>query len=196
MKGTAMAALLALFSAVCVAQNTIPAKPETVARMKNDYLHIPLQTIAGQSTTLSAYAGKVILLVNTASKCGYTPQYAGLEALYKKYRDRGLVVIGFPANNFKDQEPGTNAEILQFCQANYGVDFPMMSKISVKGADEHPLYRYLTTESPYPGEITWNFNKFLLDREGRVVARFDSKVTPEDPQVTAKIEELLAAGSK
>jgi glutathione peroxidase len=192
MKRTGIAALLALFSIAGAAQVPTPAVPEsTVVSMKTDYLHIPLQTIAGDSTSLAAFAGKVILLVNTASKCGYTPQYAGLEALYEKYKDRGLVVIGFPANDFKQQEPGTNPQILEFCRAKYGVTFPIMAKISVKGPAQHPLYRYLTGESPFPGEITWNFNKFLLDREGRVAARFDTKMKPDAPAVIAAIEELL-----
>jgi glutathione peroxidase len=184
--------MLALFSMAGAAQEPTPAQPESTAViMKTDYLHIPLTTIAGDSTTLADFAGKVILLVNTASKCGYTPQYAGLEALYQKYQERGLVVIGFPANDFRQQEPGTNAEIIEFCRANYGVTFPMMAKISVKGEAQHPLYRYLTEESPFPGEITWNFNKFLLDREGRVAARFDTKMKPDDPAIIAKIEKLL-----
>jgi glutathione peroxidase len=192
MKWTIAAVVLALASVVLAAQNTAPAQPESKdVKMKTDYLHLPLTTITGDSTTLAAYAGQVILVVNVASKCGYTPQYAGLETLYQKYRDRGLVVIGFPANNFKQQEPGTNAEILEFCRAKYGVTFPMMAKISVKGEDQHPLYRYLTGESPFPGEITWNFNKFLLARAGQVVARFDTKMKPDDPAVIAKIEELL-----
>lgn len=175
---------------ICRAEDQI-TKPETTAVTTPDYLHIPLVTITGDSTSLSAFTGKVILLVNTASKCGYTPQYAGLESLYQTYKDRGLVVIGFPANNFLKQEPGTNAEILEFCQTKFSVTFPMMEKISVKGDSQHPLYRYLTKESPFPGTITWNFNKFLLDREGRVAARFDTKTKPESSEVMARIEELL-----
>jgi glutathione peroxidase len=156
-----------------------------------NYLDIPFETISGDTTDLAAYHGKVILIVNVASKCGFTPQYKGLEALYRKYKDRGFVILGFPANNFKQQEPGTNAEILTFCKANYDVTFPLMSKISVKGEDQHPLYTYLTKDSPAPGEITWNFNKFLVDRNGAVITRFDSKVTPEDPQLVAAVERLL-----
>jgi glutathione peroxidase len=194
MRRTGIAVMLALFSIAGAAQEPTPAPPESTAViMKTDYLHIPLTTIAGDSTTLADFAGKVILLVNTASKCGYTPQYAGLEALYQKYQERGLVVIGFPANDFRQQEPGTNAEIIEFCRANYGVTFPMMAKISVKGEAQHPLYRYLTEDSPFPGEITWNFNKFLLDREGRVAARFDTKMKPDDPAIIAQIEKLLGA---
>ncbi|MFW9770224.1 MAG: glutathione peroxidase, partial [Candidatus Thorarchaeota archaeon] len=137
------------------------------------------------------FKGKVVLIVNTASKCGFTPQYEGLQELYEQKKDDGFVVIGFPANNFKSQEPGTNEEILNFCRTNYGVTFPMMAKISVKGEDIHPLYKYLTEDSPYPGEITWNFNKFLLDREGNVVARYDSKITLEDSKLLSKIDDLI-----
>ncbi|RPH93617.1 glutathione peroxidase [candidate division KSB1 bacterium] len=153
---------------------------------------MPLKTIAGDTTNLGAYSGKVVLIVNTASKCGFTPQYAGLEKLYEQYKDSGFVIIGFPANNFLRQEPGTDSEILSFCQSNYGVTFPMMSKISVKGKDQHPLYTYLTKDSPQPGTITWNFNKFLLDRQGNVVARYNSKVKPDDKELVAEIEKLLA----
>jgi glutathione peroxidase len=155
------------------------------------YLSIPFQKISGDTTNLAAYKGNVILVVNVASKCGNTPQYAGLEALYRKYKDRGFVILGFPANNFGKQEPGTNAEILTFCKTNYDVTFPMMSKISVLGDDQHPLYTYLTKESPQPGKITWNFGKFLLDRNGAVIARFDPKTKPDDPALVSKIEKLL-----
>lgn len=192
MKTVGITLMLVLGNLFCMAQNPIPAQTESTAvTMKTDYLHLLLRTITGDSITLANFAGKVVLLVNTASKCGYTPQYTGLEALYKSYKDSGLTVIGFPANDFKQQEPGTNAEIAEFCRANYGVTFPMMEKISVKGEAQHPLYKYLTKESPFPGEITWNFNKFLLDREGRVVARFDTKIKPDDPQIITRIEELL-----
>ena len=155
------------------------------------YLTIPFKTITGDTTDLAAYRGKVVLLVNVASKCGHTPQYAGLEAMYRKYKDRGLVILGFPANNFGEQEPGTDAEILTFCKTTYDVTFPMMSKISVKGDTQHPLYTYLTKQSPVPGEITWNFNKFLLDRNGHVIARWDQKTEPNDPKLVAVVEKLL-----
>lgn len=156
------------------------------------YLNIPLETISGDTISLAAFNGQVVLLVNVASKCGYTPQYEGLEALHRKYKERGFTVVGVPANNFKNQEPGTNDEILAFCRANYDVTFPLMAKASVKGDDQHSLYRYLTADSPFPGAITWNFNKFLLDRSGRVAARFDTKSAPLDADVVSKIEELLA----
>ena len=154
-------------------------------------MNIPFQTITGDSASLSDYAGKVILIVNVASKCGYTPQYAGLEELYRTYKDSGFVILGFPANNFKNQEPGTNEEILKFCKSKFGVTFPMMAKISVKGEDKHPLYVELTEKSKFPGDITWNFNKFLLDRKGNVVARFDSPVEPMSDELVGHIKELL-----
>jgi glutathione peroxidase len=155
------------------------------------YYHIPFQTIWGKPDSLAAYSGKVLLVVNTASKCGHTPQYAGLEKLYSQYKDSGLVVIGFPENNFKNQEPGTNEQIAAFCKETYGVTFPMMSKISVKGDDIHPLYAYLRTQPDSTYDITWNFNKFLIDRHGKVMARYSENVEPEDPQVLDRIKELL-----
>jgi len=148
--------------------------------------------IDGQPMPFDYYRGQVLLIVNVASQCGYTPQYAGLEALYTKYKDQGLVVVGFPANNFGGQEPGTNQEIKTFCSRKYNVTFPLYSKISVKGTDQAPLYKFLVKEDPtHSGEIKWNFTKFLVDRNGNVVRRFESAVTPDDPQVVAAIEKLL-----
>jgi glutathione peroxidase len=135
-----------------------------------------------------------VLIVNVASRCGFTPQYAGLEALYEKYKDRGFVILGFPANNFGGQEPGTNEEIKTFCSSKYNVTFPMYSKISVKGDDKAPLYQFLTDQQANPatgGEIQWNFTKFLVDKNGKVVARFEPKVTPESPDVAGAIEKAL-----
>jgi len=149
-----------------------------------------LNTIDGAPAPLSAYKGKVVLVVNVASKCGYTPQYAGLQKLYEKYKDKGFVLIGVPANNFGGQEPGTNEEIKTFCTRNYSVTFPMMSKVSVKGEDRTPLYRYLTESTG--GEVEWNFTKFLIDRKGNIASRFSSKVTPESPDMTGAIEKALA----
>lgn len=152
--------------------------------------------IDGQDTNLGKYRNKVILFVNTASKCGYTPQYKGLQAIYDKYRDRGFVVLGFPANNFGGQEPGTEKEIKEFCTLKYKVTFPMFAKISVKGADKHPLYQYLTDKKTNPkfgGEITWNFNKFLANNRGEIIGRFSSKETPESKDVTSLIEKALSA---
>jgi glutathione peroxidase len=169
-------------------------EPDTgkVATDSTGYLDYPFLTITGDTTRLADFNGKVLLVVNTASECGFTPQYAGLEKLYRKYKDRGLVVIGFPANNFGGQEPGTNKEILNFCTTKFDVTFPMMSKISVKGEDKHPLFVYLTEESPLPGEIQWNFSKFLLDKNGRLAARYPSKVTPMDSGLVSTVEALLS----
>ena len=153
-----------------------------------------LNSIDGSPAPLSAYQGKVVLIVNVASRCGFTPQYAGLEALYEKYKDRGFVILGFPANNFGGQEPGTNEEIKTFCSTKYNVTFPMYSKISVKGNDQAPLYQFLSDKQANPstgGEMQWNFTKFLVDKNGKVAARFESKVTPESPEVAGAIEKAL-----
>jgi glutathione peroxidase len=153
-----------------------------------------LKNIDGKDAKLDQYRGKALLLVNVASQCGYTPQYEGLQKLYSKYKDKGLVVLGFPANNFGAQEPGSDQEIKTFCSTKYNVTFPMFSKISVKGPDEHPLYKFLTdqeTDPKFAGEISWNFNKFLIDKNGNIVARFDSKDTPESDKVVAAIEQAL-----
>ncbi len=162
--------------------------------MTNDsvtFTTIPFKTISGSDSSLTDFSGKILLIVNVASKCGFTPQYEGLQSLHEKYKDKGLVVIGFPANNFGAQEPGTDEEIQKFCSTNYHVTFPMMSKVSVKGKDKHPLFAYLTERSTIPGEIKWNFGKFLLDRHGRLIARFASDVKPLDTQLTSKIESLF-----
>ena len=152
-----------------------------------------LNSIDGKPAPLADYKGKVVLLVNVASQCGYTPQYTALEAIYEKYKDQGFVILGFPANNFGAQEPGTNEEIKTFCTRKYSVTFPMYAKISVKGADQAPLYGYLTKETGagIAGDIKWNFTKFLVDREGKVVQRFEPAVTPDSKEVTAAIEKQL-----
>jgi glutathione peroxidase len=153
-----------------------------------------MKSIDGQPVSLKSYSGKVVLLVNVASKCGFTPQYAGLESLYEKYKDRGFVIVGVPANNFAQQEPGTNEEIKKFCSNKYNVSFPMMSKVSVLGDDETPLYRFLTDKSQNPqvaGDIKWNFTKFLFDRNGKPVARFEPAVTPDSSEVQTAIESAL-----
>jgi glutathione peroxidase len=154
-----------------------------------------VKDIDGNDVKLKKYKGKVALVVNVASKCGYTPQYEGLQAIYEKYKDQGFVVLGFPANNFKNQESGTNAEIKEFCESKYKVTFPMFAKISVLGEDQEPLYKYLTnkeTNPQYAGDITWNFNKFLVDKNGKILARFTSKDTPQSEAVTQAIEKALA----
>jgi len=148
-----------------------------------------LNSIDGKATPLAGFKGKVTLIVNVASQCGFTPQYAGLEALYEKYRDHGFVIAGFPANNFGGQEPGTNEEIKQFCNRNYSVKFPMFAKISVKGADKAPLYQYLT--DTMGGDVQWNFTKFLVDKNGKVIKRFDSSVEPDSPELVSAIEAAL-----
>ncbi len=148
-----------------------------------------MDSIEGTPVALSQYKGKVALVVNVASRCGFTPQYTALEATYREYKDRGLVVLGFPANNFKNQEPGTNAEIQDFCKRTYDVTFPLFSKLSVLGEDKAPLYQFLTAGGP---EIEWNFTKFIVGRDGTVVARFPSKVKPDSPEVVSAIEKALA----
>src|SRR5665647_342951 len=148
-----------------------------------------VEALDGSTIDFAKFKGKKILIVNTASKCGFTPQYEGLEALYEKYKDR-LVVVGFPANNFNSQEPGSNTEIKEFCKKNYGVTFPMAAKISVKGADIAPIYKWLCNKSEngvLDAEIKWNFNKFLLDENGKIIAKFDSKVTPMSEELTSKL---------
>ena len=179
---------------------------------------IPLATLSGKPTSLGSFRGKVLLLVNVASKCGFTPQYTGLESLYQRYRDRGLVVLGFPANDFAGQEPGTEQDIAKFCSVDYPVSFPLFSKSVVTGPDKHPLYRELIAQRPdrtengsglrehlaeylhtqglpgptNPPELLWNFEKFLIDRNGNVIGRFASDITPDDPRLTSAIETALA----
>jgi glutathione peroxidase len=178
-----------------------------------DLQRIPLETIDNQPTSLAAYAGKVLLVVNTASKCGLTPQYAGLEALYTHYRNQGFVVLGFPSNDFAGQEPGSNTDIASFCSTNYAVDFPLFSKVRVVGAQKHPLYAaliaqqpraadtesfreklkgYNITPNPEP-EVLWNFEKFLIARDGRTVARFSPDMAPDDAALVKAIENELKA---
>ncbi len=153
-----------------------------------------MNDIDGKSVQLSQYRNRVVLIVNVASKCGFTPQYKGLEELYLKYKDKGFYILGFPANNFMGQEPGSNEEIKNFCSLTYGVTFPMFSKIDVKGINIAPLYSYLTDKKLNPkfgGDISWNFNKFLIDKKGNIINRFDSAVKPDDPKLVNAIEEAL-----
>ena len=155
---------------------------------------IPLKDIDGKDTSLKVYSGKAILIVNVASQCGFTPQYEGLQALYMKYKDQGLVIAGFPANNFGGQEPGSNEEIGAFCKSKYGVTFPMFSKISVKGGDIAPLYKFLTDKTANPktgGDIQWNFTKFLVDRNGKVIQRFEPDVEPLSPELESAVAAAL-----
>lgn len=181
--------------------------------MSTSVLDIPVNKITGENTSLAEFKGKVLLVVNVASKCGLTPQYEGLEKLYEQYRGQGLVVAGFPANDFKSQEPGSNDEIQSFCTSNFGVKFPMFSKITVVGADKHPLYTALTSAQPKAEslsevpfreklkgygiettsdpEVLWNFEKFLVSREGKVVKRFAPDTAPDAPELVAAIETEL-----
>jgi glutathione peroxidase len=174
--------------------------------MATSIYDIPLKRIDGTPATLGAYKGDVLLIVNVASKCGLTPQYDGLETLYKEKHVEGLDVLGFPCNQFGGQEPGTEGEIAEFCRLTYGVEFPMFAKLDVKGPDQHPLYTALTEAQPQrtlsprvanpkpaEGDVRWNFEKFLVARDGRVIGRFDPNVTPEDPVLTGAIEAALAA---
>ena len=151
-----------------------------------------MQRIDGATQSLGDYRGKVLMLVNVASKCGQTPQYEVLERVYEQYRARGFEVLGFPANNFRGQEPGTDAEIAEFCELTYGVKFPLFSKICVQGEDIHPLYQYLTTlPEPVGGDVRWNFQKYLVDRDGKVVSRIEFRTRIDEPEVIAQIESLL-----
>jgi glutathione peroxidase len=163
------------------------------AGMKSIY-EVELARLSGQHESLSAYSGKVVLAVNVASRCGFTPQYAGLQALQDRYADRGFTVLGFPCNQFFHQEPGTAEQIQEFCSLNYGVTFPLFAKLDVKGEGQHPLYSLLSEtadDAGKAGNVSWNFEKFLVGRDGRVVRRFRSKVTPEDPRIVEAVESLL-----
>jgi glutathione peroxidase-family protein len=162
-------------------------------RMKSIY-DFRVADINGNDVNLIDYKGKVLLIVNVASKCGFTPQYKGLQKIYSEYKDKGFEILAFPSNDFMGQEPGTNEQIKNFCQLNYQVSFPLFSKISVKGKSIHPLYRFLTEKNTNPefaGGITWNFNKFLVDRKGNIVNRFDSKTEPQNPELVKAVEKAL-----
>jgi glutathione peroxidase-family protein len=163
---------------------------ESMKEEKNVY-SFTLNDIDGKPVNLSQYKGKILLIVNTASRCGYTSQYKSLQSLYEKYQDKGLVILGFPANNFNGQEPGTNEEIKNFCSLKFNVSFPMFSKISVKGDDIHPLYQYLTSQPAMEGPISWNFNKFLVDPQGQVIARYGSSADPLSDEIVRAIEKIF-----
>ena len=166
----------------------------TTAALAADLTAIPLKDIDGKDTSLAAYKGKAILVVNVASKCGFTPQYEGLEALWRKYKDAGLVVLGFPCNDFGSQEPGTNSEIKEFCSSKFSVTFPLFDKLHVKGPEQHPLYSALSgKDAAFPGDVKWNFGKFLIGRDGKVIARYDSAVKPDSKELTDAIDKALAA---
>ena len=158
-----------------------------------DLSAIPFKTITGKDSSLADYKGKVVLMVNTASKCGLTPQYSALEALQKKYESKGFTVIGFPCNDFGNQEPGSADEIQEFCKTKFSVSFPLMEKVHVKGPDQHPLYTALTgKEGAFPGDVKWNFGKFLIGKDGKAIARFEPKQAPDSPEVTAAIDKAVA----
>lgn len=158
-----------------------------------NFYEYAVQDIDGKKVSLSQFKGKVAVVVNTASQCGYTPQYKGLEALYQKYKAQGVVVLGFPSNDFGGQEPGTNAEVKKFCEMKFKTTFPLFSKNPVKGSDKQEVYKFLTeaSDKSLQGEVSWNFEKFLVNKEGKVVARFKSGVTPTGSELEAKVQELL-----
>lgn len=176
-----------IFLTACSTQ----AQEYVVGSQDHNVHQFTMTTIDGEEKALSDYAGDVLLIVNTASKCGYTKQYAPLQELYEKYRERGFEVLAFPANNFGQQEPGTNEEIKEFCSSTFDVTFPLFSKISVKGKDKHPLYAYLTGIEGLGGEIQWNFTKFLVGRDGNPVARFGTRTDPLDERLLSELEKAL-----
>ncbi len=170
-------------------QPTVPSVGSSVAPLYG----FRLPDIDSHPVDLKRFKGKVLLIVNTASMCGNTPQYAGLQEMYERYRERGFEVLAFPANDFGQQEPGTNQEIKGFCYTKYSISFPLFSKISVVGKEKHPLYRYLTEQSEFPGRVTWNFQKYLVDRSGRVIGKYDPGLDPLSPTILADLEKALAA---
>lgn len=187
-----VAMLLSIFNFSSLFGGKAPA--EAAAVTERSILDFTMKSIDDADVPLSTYGGKVLLLVNVASQCGNTPQYAGLQKLYDTYRARGFEVLGFPANDFLKQEPGTNAEIKEFCSTKYRVSFPMFSKISVKGDDQHPLYRFLTSEATNPkfsGSVKWNFQKYLVSRDGEVIAKFAPGTDPLSPEIISAIEAAL-----
>ena len=161
--------------------------------LMSDTIHnLTVKTITGVDKSLKDYAGNVLLIVNLASYCGYTRQYAGLEKLHQDYKDSGLRVLGFPCNDYGAQEPGTNEEIVQFCTTNYGVTFDLFDKVHAKGSQQHPLYAQLTREATPSGDVSWNFEKFLIDKNGEIVGRYSSGVTPESSELKGAIEQQLS----
>ncbi len=193
----AMALAAMVGTASTHAQETTSTSPASTPTKYASVYEIPVEPMKAEggtkATSLGEFKGKALLVVNVASKCGYTKQYEGLEALYKKYKDQGLVVVGFPSNDFKGQEPGTEEEIVEFCKATYGVTFPLFAKVNIKGEDKSPLYQYLQ-EGDHAGkaEVSWNFNKYLVGRDGQVMGHYPSKVTPDDPNLVQTIEAALA----
>jgi len=186
-------AIVCCVSAIALSLSVASGKSSNSGDARSVY-DFTMKNIDGKQESLSEFRGHVTLVVNVASRCGFTPQYEALQKLYLKYKDQGFVILGFPANNFMSQEPGTDEEIKTFCSSKYNVTFPMFSKISVKGSDIHPLYKYLTDKSTDPqfgGDIRWNFNKFLVDKNGQVIARFEPPVKPDSDEVVQAIEKAL-----
>jgi glutathione peroxidase len=202
MTATTLTVLTIAFAFAALSAGVVGAKPKSDQKTPFDSKRVPdalnftVNSLDGKPVNLSKYQGKVVLMVNTASKCGYTPQYKSLQALHEKYKDKGLAILGFPSNDFGQQEPGTDEEIATFCEKNYGVTFDMFSKVVVKGDKQCPLYKHLTSTDTNPkhaGEIKWNFEKFLINRKGEIVNRFNSKVTPDSDEMIKAIEAELAA---
>ena len=181
-----------LISLMVLALFAMPQTRTQEQRKVADVLNFTMNSLDGKPVNLAQYQGNVVLMVNVASECGYTPQYEGLQALHQKYAERGLRILGFPSNDFGGQEPGTNTEIAEFCKQNYGVEFDMFSKITVLGSNKAPLYKKLTSTPRFPGEVTWNFEKFLIGRDGQVIGRYKSPVEPLSAELTKAIEAALA----
>ena len=191
---TALAVTLLFAASFAISLTTRASGAADSGEKMNSIYDFSLKDIDHKEVNLGQFRGKVVLVVNVASRCGFTPQYEGLQKVYLKYKERGFVILGFPANNFMSQEPGTDEEIKTFCSAKYSVTFPIFSKISVKGDDIHPLYKYLTSKETNPdfgGDIKWNFSKFLVDKSGKIVARFEPAVKPESDPVIQAIEKAL-----
>jgi glutathione peroxidase len=194
-KTLAALATLSIAGAVLLADGPATTQPSAPPQGVPPVLNFTMKSLTGEDVNLAKYQGKVILMVNTASHCGFTPQYAALEKLHETYSDKGLAILGFPSNDFGAQEPGTDDEIGQFCRQNYGVKFDMFSKIDVKGDTQAPLYKFLTgddTDKPFAGDVKWNFEKFLIARDGTIVARFRSPVRPDSDELVKAVEAELA----
>ncbi len=191
-------ALLGLEFIVFSTSNAYANEKQSPALSRTDVAATPLYgfrlpDIDGRPVDLKTFKGKVLLIVNTASMCGNTPQYAGLQEIYERYQERGFEVLAFPANDFGQQEPGTNEEIKGFCYTRYSISFPLFSKITVVGKDKHPLYQYLTEQSAFPGRVTWNFQKYLVDRSGNIIGKYDPGMNPLSPAILTDVEKALAA---
>ena len=185
---------LSFISLILLASVLVSQPKEQAAVEKKSIYDFTMKSIDGKDKHLADYKGEVLLVVNVASLCGYTPQYRDLEEVFEKYKGKGFRILAFPANNFGEQEPGSDKEIKTFCESKYSVTFDLFSKISVKGGDQHPLYQYITKDSPFPGDVKWNFQKYLVDKQGNIVAMFPSRVNPTDKSFIDKLESLLDNG--